>query len=57
MQPLPTDQPAGDTPPRRANRLAESTSPYLLQHAHNPVDWRPWSPEALPVIDLSHRLA
>lgn len=31
---------------RRANRLARETSPYLLQHAHNPVDWWPWSPEA-----------
>jgi uncharacterized protein len=29
-----------------ANRLADSTSPYLLQHADNPVDWWPWSPEA-----------
>ncbi|TCO58507.1 thioredoxin domain-containing protein [Actinocrispum wychmicini] len=29
-----------------ANRLAESTSPYLLQHADNPVDWWPWSPAA-----------
>ncbi|MBB5807630.1 uncharacterized protein YyaL (SSP411 family) [Saccharothrix ecbatanensis] len=28
------------------NRLASSTSPYLLQHADNPVDWWPWSPEA-----------
>jgi uncharacterized protein len=33
--------------PRRTNRLAGSTSPYLLQHAHNPVDWHPWGPEAL----------
>jgi uncharacterized protein YyaL (SSP411 family) len=33
------------TPP--ANRLAHETSPYLLQHAHNPVDWYPWGPEAL----------
>ncbi|MFI5375575.1 MAG: thioredoxin domain-containing protein [Candidatus Rokuibacteriota bacterium] len=31
---------------RPANRLASETSPYLLQHAHNPVDWYPWSPEA-----------
>jgi uncharacterized protein len=31
----------------RANRLASETSPYLLQHAHNPVDWYPWGPEAL----------
>ena len=29
------------------NRLALETSPYLLQHAENPVDWYPWSPEAL----------
>src|SRR5580700_961837 len=28
------------------NRLAGETSPYLLQHAHNPVDWYPWGPEA-----------
>jgi uncharacterized protein len=32
---------------RHTNRLAEQTSPYLLQHAHNPVDWYPWGPEAL----------
>jgi uncharacterized protein YyaL (SSP411 family) len=30
-----------------ANRLAFETSPYLLQHANNPVDWYPWGPEAL----------
>jgi uncharacterized protein YyaL (SSP411 family) len=30
-----------------ANRLAAETSPYLLQHAHNPVDWYPWGDEAL----------
>jgi hypothetical protein len=30
-----------------ANRLANETSPYLLQHAHNPVDWYPWGDEAL----------
>jgi uncharacterized protein YyaL (SSP411 family) len=29
------------------NRLANETSPYLLQHAHNPVDWYPWNNEAL----------
>jgi uncharacterized protein YyaL (SSP411 family) len=28
------------------NRLASETSPYLLQHAHNPVDWYPWGPAA-----------
>ncbi len=36
---------ATNTPHR--NRLADETSPYLLQHAHNPVDWYPWGPEAL----------
>jgi uncharacterized protein len=30
-----------------ANRLASETSPYLLQHKDNPVDWYPWGPEAL----------
>nr|MBX2871202.1 thioredoxin domain-containing protein [Saprospiraceae bacterium] len=29
------------------NRLQHETSPYLLQHAHNPVDWYPWGEEAL----------
>src|SRR5688572_6644674 len=29
------------------NRLARETSPYLLQHAHNPVDWYPWGSEAI----------
>ena len=32
---------------RHTNRLSRETSPYLLQHAHNPVDWYPWGPEAL----------
>jgi uncharacterized protein YyaL (SSP411 family) len=31
---------------RTANRLAREKSPYLLQHAHNPVDWHPWGDEA-----------
>ncbi|MGH9459563.1 MAG: thioredoxin domain-containing protein, partial [Thermoanaerobaculia bacterium] len=31
---------------RPSNRLARETSPYLLQHAHNPVDWYPWGDEA-----------
>ena len=30
-----------------SNQLANSTSPYLLQHAENPVEWHPWGPEAL----------
>jgi uncharacterized protein YyaL (SSP411 family) len=39
----------GDTAQERAvheNRLSHETSPYLLQHAHNPVDWYPWGEEA-----------
>jgi uncharacterized protein YyaL (SSP411 family) len=32
--------------PRFTNRLSQETSPYLLQHAHNPVDWYPWGDEA-----------
>src|SRR5207249_1215672 len=32
---------------RPANRLVHETSPYLLQHAYNPVDWYPWGEEAL----------
>ena len=35
-----------DTAHAHTNRLAQETSPYLLQHAHNPVDWYPWGDEA-----------
>jgi uncharacterized protein YyaL (SSP411 family) len=38
---------APGTSSARANRLANATSPYLLQHARNPVDWYEWGPEAL----------
>ena len=45
------------------NRLINETSPYLLQHAHNPVDWYPWGEEAFEVarrdqkpILVEHRL-
>src|SRR6516165_1177766 len=34
-------------PERKPNRLLYEQSPYLRQHAHNPVDWYPWGPEAL----------
>ncbi|MCA9436173.1 MAG: thioredoxin domain-containing protein, partial [Candidatus Omnitrophica bacterium] len=33
--------------PKYTNHLIDETSPYLLQHAHNPVDWRPWGEDAL----------
>jgi uncharacterized protein YyaL (SSP411 family) len=36
----------GSTGHAHTNRLADETSPYLLQHAHNPVDWYPWGDEA-----------
>jgi hypothetical protein len=32
-----------------SNHLAHETSPYLLQHADNPVDWRPWNTEILQI--------
>src|SRR4030081_1131797 len=34
------------SPAAHTNRLAKEKSPYLLQHAHNPVDWYPWGKEA-----------
>ena len=37
----------GAAAPKHTNRLAGESSPYLLQHAHNPVDWYPWGEEAL----------
>jgi hypothetical protein len=40
---------------RPANRLASETSPYLLQHAHNPVDWYPWGPEAFELARREDR--
>src|SRR6516165_3096829 len=35
-----------DDKPKPTNRLSKESSPYLLQHAHNPVDWYPWGDEA-----------
>ena len=43
----PAPAPAAKDKPKQTNRLAKETSPYLLQHAHNPVDWHPWGEEAL----------
>jgi hypothetical protein len=47
------------TPPLESashqNRLADETSPYLLQHKHNPVDWWAWGPEALAEAKESKR--
>ena len=38
------------------NHLANETSPYLLQHAHNPVDWYPWGEEALEKAQAEDKL-
>src|ERR1700686_3871662 len=40
---------------RLENRLGHETSPYLLQHMHNPVDWWPWGPEALAAAKQTGR--
>lgn len=42
-------------PPAHTNRLADETSPYLLQHAHNPVDWYPWGQEALALAQAADK--
>jgi len=41
--------------PARENRLASETSPYLLQHKNNPVDWWPWGPAALAEAQRTNR--
>jgi uncharacterized protein YyaL (SSP411 family)/aryl-alcohol dehydrogenase-like predicted oxidoreductase len=46
---------AGAPGSRKANRLQQETSPYLLQHAYNPVNWYPWGPEALATAARLHR--
>jgi uncharacterized protein len=38
------------------NRLIHETSPYLLQHAYNPVQWQPWGPKALEEARSSNRM-
>ena len=38
------------------NELIDETSPYLLQHAHNPVDWKPWSDSAFELAKKDNRL-
>src|SRR5215213_6782374 len=40
-------------PPGPENRLARETSPYLLQHRHNPVAWWAWGPDALAEAEAS----
>lgn len=45
-----------DSEHKFTNALIDETSPYLLQHAHNPVDWRPWSQEALDEAKNENKL-
>lgn len=45
-----------DTGHKYTNALIDETSPYLLQHAHNPVNWRPWSEEALETAKKENKL-
>lgn len=52
LQPEALNTHKGECPPGKANRLIHESSPYLLQHAFNPVDWLPWGKEAL---DLSRQ--
>ena len=47
---------APPTADRPANRLARETSPYLLMHAHNPVNWYPWGPEAFAKAKQERKL-
>ena len=41
--------------PKHTNDLIHETSPYLLQHAHNPVDWKPWNKETLELAKKENR--
>ena len=43
-------------PEAHTNRLIDSASPYLLQHAHNPVDWYPWGEEAIGKARTENKL-
>lgn len=48
--------PDPDIMPTHTNRLAKESSPYLLQHAHNPVDWYPWGEEAFAKARAENKL-
>ena len=41
--------------PKYTNRLLSDSSPYLVQHAHNPVDWYPWGAEAFAVAKQENK--
>ncbi|MCB0567671.1 MAG: thioredoxin domain-containing protein, partial [Phaeodactylibacter sp.] len=46
----------GQEPPSYTNALINESSPYLLQHAHNPVNWNPWGPAALEQAQKEDKL-
>ncbi|HVJ40942.1 MAG TPA: thioredoxin domain-containing protein [Dongiaceae bacterium] len=55
VQSGPPHTPGDPIPGHPGNRLAAEVSPYLLQHAHNPVDWWPWGEAALAAAKASNR--
>lgn len=55
LQPL-TAQNMNQATPQHTNHLINESSPYLLQHAHNPVDWYPWGEEALEKAKTENKL-
>jgi uncharacterized protein YyaL (SSP411 family) len=48
--------PVKDTMHAHTNRLINESSPYLLQHAHNPVDWYPWGDEAFAMAKAENKM-
>lgn len=48
--------PTNRKPAKHTNRLSKETSPYLLMHAHNPVDWYPWGKDALDKAKRENKL-
>ena len=47
QEPAKTQEPSAESQPQHVNHLVHETSPYLLQHKNNPVDWYPWGEDAL----------
>ena len=50
-----SQQPTVDSKHKHTNRLIKEKSPYLLQHAHNPVDWYPWGKEAFEAAKKANK--
>jgi len=56
MAPSCGPQSAKDMSHQHTNRLINESSPYLLQHAHNPVDWYPWGDDAFEKAKAENKL-